>query len=94
MFGKNVVKVKESRLFRILYYLLEHNKVTALELAEELEVSVRTIYRDIDYISSAGIPIYATQGKNGGISIHDGFTLDKSILSQTEKEQILSVYKD
>ncbi|RJU64405.1 HTH domain-containing protein [Coprococcus sp. AM27-12LB] len=53
--------MKESRLFRILYYLLQHKKATAPELAEEFEVSVRTIYRDIDYISSAGVPIYATQ---------------------------------
>ncbi|MGF0047202.1 helix-turn-helix transcriptional regulator [Streptococcus hyointestinalis] len=82
--------MKESRLFRILYYLLEHKKATAPELAEEFEVSVRTIYRDIDYISSAGIPIYATQGKNGGIAILDSFTLDKSMFSEAEKEQILS----
>lgn len=82
--------MKESRLFRILYYLLEHKKATAPELAEEFEVSVRTIYRDIDYISSAGIPIYATQGKDGGIAILDSFTLDKSMFSEAEKEQILS----
>lgn len=82
--------MKESRLFRILYYLLEHKKTTAPELAEEFEVSVRTIYRDIDYISSAGIPIYATQGKDGGIAILDSFTLDKSMFSEVEKEQILT----
>lgn len=82
--------MKESRLFRILYYLLEHKKATALELAEEFEVSVRTIYRDMDYISSAGIPIYATQGKDGGIAIPDSFTLDKSMFSEEEKEQIVT----
>lgn len=82
--------MKESRLFRILYYLLQHKKATAPELAEEFEVSVRTIYRDIDYISSAGVPIYATQGKDGGIAILDSFTLDKSMLSEIEKEQILT----
>lgn len=82
--------MKESRLFRILYYLLEHKKATASELAEEFEVSIRTIYRDMDYISSAGIPIYAIQGKGGGIALLDGFTLDRSMFSETEKEQILS----
>lgn len=82
--------MKESRLFRILYYLLQHKKATAPELAEEFEVSVRTIYRDIDYISSAGVPIYATQGKDGGIAILDSFTLDKSMLTEIEKEQILT----
>ena len=59
--------MKDNRLFRILYYILEKGKVTASELADKFEVSVRTIYRDIDSISSAGIPIYALQGKGGGI---------------------------
>ena len=54
------------------------------------EVSVRTIYRDIDYISSAGIPIYATQGKGGGIEIAEDFVLSKSLLSENEKQQIMS----
>lgn len=79
----------ESRLFRIVYYLIEKGKATATELSEKFEVSVRTIYRDIDVISSAGIPIYATQGKGGGISILDDFVLDKSLFSETEREQIL-----
>lgn len=69
----------ESRLFRIVYYLLENGKATAPELAQKFEVSIRTIYRDIDAISSAGIPIYATQGKGGGISILNDYTLDKSL---------------
>ena len=43
--------------------------MTAPELADYFEVSVRTIYRDIDILSSAGIPVYATRGKGGGISI-------------------------
>lgn len=82
--------MQESRLFRIVYYLIEKGKSTAPELAQKFEVSARTIYRDIDVISSAGIPIYATQGKNGGIIIDENFTLDRSMLSKKEKEQILS----
>lgn len=81
--------MQESRLFKIVYYLLEKGKSTASELSEKFEVSVRTIYRDIDVISSSGIPIYATQGKGGGISILDNFVLDKSMFSETEQEQIL-----
>lgn len=81
--------MQESRLFKIVYYLLEKGKSTAPELSEKFEVSVRTIYRDIDEISSAGIPIYATQGKGGGISILDNFVIDKSLFSETEREQIL-----
>lgn len=81
--------MQEGRLFRIVYYLLARGKTTARELAEKFEVSVRTIYRDIDVISSMGIPIYAAQGKGGGIALLDGFVLDKSLLSADEKEQIL-----
>ena len=81
--------MQESRLFRIVYYLLDKGKSTAPELAEKFEVSVRTIYRDIDIISSMGIPVYAMQGKGGGIMLLDNFVLDKSLLSTREKEQIL-----
>ena len=81
--------MQESRLFRIVYYLLDKGKSTAPELAEKFEVSIRTIYRDIDIISSMGIPIYAMQGKGGGITLLDNFVLDKSLLSNQEKEQIL-----
>ncbi|HEL1340952.1 TPA: YafY family transcriptional regulator, partial [Streptococcus equi subsp. zooepidemicus] len=82
--------MKDNRLFRILYYILEKGKVTARELSDKFEVSVRTIYRDIDSISSAGIPIYATQGKGGGIEIAEDFVLSKSLLSEKEKQQIMS----
>ena len=86
----DVKTMKDNRLFRILYYILEKGKVTASELAEKFEVSVRTIYRDIDSISSAGIPIYALQGKGGGIEIAEDFVLSKSLLSENEKQQIMS----
>lgn len=82
--------MKDNRLFKILYYILEKGKVTANELADKFEVSVRTIYRDIDSISSAGIPIYALQGKGGGIEIAEDFVLSKSLLSENEKQQIMS----
>lgn len=82
--------MKENRLFRILYYLLEHGKTSAPELAEELEVSVRTIYRDIDVISRAGIPIFVNSGRNGGIEIQEGYILPASILSEEEKKQVLA----
>lgn len=82
--------MKESRLFKILYYLLDRGRMTAPQLANELEVSTRTIYRDIDALSSAGIPIYVETGRNGGISILENFVLDKAILSIQEKKEILS----
>ena len=70
--------MKESRLFKIVYFILEKGRVTAPELAEKFEVSVRTIYRDIDVISSVGIPIYVTTGRNGGIQILDNYVIDKA----------------
>ena len=89
----DVKTMKDNRLFRILYYILEKGKVTASDLADKFEVSVRTIYRDIDSISSAGIPIYALQGKGGGIEIAEDFVLSKSLLSENEKQQIMSALK-
>lgn len=56
----------ESRLLQILFILLEKGSVTAPALAEKFEVSARTIYRDIDALSAAGIPVYAVRGKGGG----------------------------
>ena len=81
--------MKENRYFQMIYLLLEKGSMTAPELADYFEVSVRTIYRDIDILSSAGIPVYATRGKGGGISIQDNFVLKKSILSEQEQTQIL-----
>ncbi|MFL0196025.1 helix-turn-helix transcriptional regulator [Clostridium sp. WILCCON 0269] len=78
-----------SRLFKIVYILLEKKSVTAGKLAEHFEVSVRTIYRDIDALCQAGIPIYASQGKGGGISLLNNFVLDKSLLSEKEQDKIL-----
>lgn len=78
-----------NRLFEIVYMLLNKKSITANELAEHFEVSVRTIYRDIDTLSSAGIPIYAIQGKGGGISLLDNYVLDKSFLSEREQDEIL-----
>lgn len=82
--------MKESRLFKIIYYILEKGRVTAPELAEKFEVSVRTIYRDIDVIGSAGIPIYVTTGRNGGIQILNNYVLEKALFSDKEKQDIVS----
>lgn len=82
--------MKESRLFKIVYFILEKGHVTAPELAEKFEVSVRTIYRDVDVISSAGIPIYVTTGRSGGIQILDNYVLEKAFFSDKEKQGILA----
>lgn len=81
--------VKTERMFQILYILLQRRSVTAPQLAEMLEVSVRTIYRDIDSLSLAGVPVYTSKGKGGGISLPENYTFDKSLLSDKEQDQIL-----
>lgn len=81
--------MKENRYFQMIYLLLDKGQMTAPELEDYFEVSIRTIYRDIDILSAAGIPIYATQGKGGGIAIQDSYVLKKSLLSEQEQKQIL-----
>ena len=79
-----------NRLFEIVYILLDKKTVTARELSEHFEVSQRTIYRDVEILSQTGIPIYTTKGKGGGISILSEFVFNKSILSDTEQNEIIS----
>ncbi|PKM73240.1 MAG: YafY family transcriptional regulator [Firmicutes bacterium HGW-Firmicutes-16] len=82
-----------NRLFEIVYILLEKKTVTSKELAERFEVSSRTIYRDVETLSSAGIPIYMSKGNGGGISLLPGFVLNKAMITDEEKEDILSSLK-
>lgn len=83
-----------SRLLRILLILLEKGRVTAPELAEQFETSVRTIYRDIDALSAAGIPVYTVQGQGGGIFINQEYTLNRVLLSNEEQEKILMALQE
>ena len=82
--------MKIDRLIGILSILLQKEKVTAPYLAEKFEVSRRTINRDIETLCSAGIPIYTTQGANGGISIIENYKFDRTILSEKEMRDILA----
>ncbi len=82
--------MKTSRLFEIVYILLENPSTTASSLAKRFEVSTRTIYRDVETLSGAGIPIYMTKGKGGGISLLPDFVLNKALLTKEDKSEILS----
>lgn len=81
--------MKNDRLFGIMHLLIERGSVTAKELSERFEVSVRTIYRDIEVLSMNGIPVYTTQGKGGGISLMEGYSVDKAMLTDEEQKQVL-----
>jgi predicted DNA-binding transcriptional regulator YafY len=82
--------MKIDRLLGIITILLQKNKVTSPYLAEKFEVSRRTILRDLDDICMAGIPIVTTQGGDGGISIAEGYKLDKSVLTTDELQSIIA----
>ena len=78
-----------DRLFQIVLILLNKKTITAKKLSEHFNVSIRTIYRDIETLSFAGIPIYSLRGKNGGIKLLESYVLDKSLLSSKEQNEIL-----
>ncbi len=82
--------MKIDRLIGILSVLLQEEKVTAPELAERFEVSRRTINRDIDELLYAGIPIRTSQGMGGGISIAEGYKVDRTILTSKDMQMILA----
>ena len=82
--------MKMDRLIGILSILLQRERVTAPELAEQFEVSRRTIQRDIDSLCKAGIPVSTLQGAGGGISIMEGYRVDRTVLTAPEMQAILA----
>jgi len=86
--------MKIERMLTIIVMLLNRNRVTADELAQKFEVSVRTIYRDIETINLAGIPIISHSGNNGGFSIYENYKLNHQVLTLNNLSSLLSVLKD
>lgn len=82
--------MKISRQIGILSVLLQKDEVTAPYLAEQFEVSRRTIHRDIEDLCQAGIPIVTRQGAGGGISIMENFKIDRTVLTNAEMQDILA----
>lgn len=82
--------MKLDRMIGILSILLQHEKVTAPYLAEKFEVSRRTINRDIEALCMAGIPLVTEPGKNGGVSIMEGYKIDRTLLSTSDMQAILA----
>ncbi|MCL2083326.1 MAG: YafY family transcriptional regulator [Oscillospiraceae bacterium] len=85
--------MKINRLLEIVTILLNRESVTAKELADRFGVSSRTIYRDIDALSSAGVPVYTNKGNGGGISLLEDYTFNKAMLSKSESEGLLLTLK-
>ena len=82
--------MKLDRMIGILAILLQQEKVTAPYLAEKFEVSRRTINRDIDALCMAGIPLVTEQGAKGGISIMEGYRIDRTLLTRSDMQAILA----
>lgn len=78
-----------QRLYNMTNYLLANRMSTAAELAQRFDVSTRTVFRDIDVLSSAGIPVYTSQGTGGGIFIDDHFVLSRTTLTNEDQKRIL-----
>jgi predicted DNA-binding transcriptional regulator YafY len=82
-----------DRMLSILVMLLNKDRVSANELAEKFEVSVRTVYRDIDSINAAGVPVISYPGNNGGFGIMDTFKIDRQLFNLKDMLNVLSTLK-
>src|SRR3954453_10346119 len=80
--------VRADRLLRLVLLLQTRGRMTAAQLATELEVSVRTIYRDLDALSSSGFPVYAERGIGGGCQLVDGYRTTLTGLSAPEAQAL------
>ncbi|KAA2285143.1 HTH domain-containing protein, partial [Clostridioides difficile] len=76
--------MKLERLLAIVVLLINRGRVQAKDLADMFEVSIRTIYRDIDTLGQAGIPVVTYQGASGGIGLAEGYRLDRNVLTDKD----------
>ena len=82
-----------DQLFELVYILIEKKQVTAKEMAKRFGVSTRTVYRWVEALSVSGVPVYALTGRGGGIVISENYTLDKTVLSEEERLELVSSVK-
>ncbi|MGN7765385.1 helix-turn-helix transcriptional regulator [Paenibacillus sp. 22594] len=85
--------MKLERLISIIYKLLNHEVLSASMLADEFQVSQRTIYRDIDVICAAGFPVVSYQGTKGGYGMMNGYKMDKSLLGSYDVNSLITVLR-
>ena len=90
---KGFCGMKINRLLEITILLLNRGSITAGELAERFQVSTRTIYRDVDVLSTAGVPVYTSKGNNGGIRLLENYALNKAIINDQEIDSLVFALK-
>jgi len=83
-----VLNMRASRLVSLLLLLQHRGRMTASEIAEALEVSVRTVYRDLEALGAAGVPVYTEAGRNGGCQLIDGYRTRLTGLTRKEAEAL------
>ncbi len=88
-----VIYMKIERLLEIIIILLNKGTITAKELADRFGVSTRTIYRDVDVLSTAGVPVFTNKGNGGGISLLESYSLNKVLISEQESEGLIFALK-
>ena len=82
--------MKYQLMLKILFLLLSRRKVSAKYIADKYEISLRTVYRYIDELSLAGIPIYNVRGRNGGYAISDNYKIPSTFLTEEESQKVIS----
>ncbi len=83
-----------SRMLEMIYLLLEKRHSTARELADKFNVSTKTIYRDVEDLIKAGVPIYMQKGVNGGIVLNEKYAINKTKLTASETESLIKALED
>ncbi len=85
--------MKKDRLLAIVMLLLNRKRMSSAELARHFEVSLRTIYRDIDAIGRAGIPVLSIPGRSGGFGIMESYRLDRNVLDRDDMSSVITALK-
>lgn len=83
----------QDRLTEIVFSLLQSERMTARSLSERFGVSIRTIYRDIDRLSAAGVPVYTDRGNGGGVSLYENYRLTNAYLTSAEQCELVALLK-
>ena len=86
--------MENSIAFGIVLKLMKGKRLTATEIAQEYEISPRTVYRYVDTLCASGVPLITFNGKNGGIEIDNNYVLNQNFLTKDETEYLLNLLKN